>query len=983
MSSQKSTIYALLRHLGTNAIVLAALLAWSPSLVYAQDSGTVFGIVKDAATSDLLPSANIQFFKASPLGKTSDPAPTDSGRPPNGRPQSAEAPSGTATDVLGQYEISLPAGIYNVLVSFVGYESSTPQTVEIEANTRIEFNFALQPTTYLINPITVTASRRPEKLLEAPASITVLEARELETRTVLTAAAHLASVPGVDLITTGLISSRIVIRGFNDNLATSLLTLVDNRIAAAPSVRLTALQLIPMSNGDLDQIEVVSGPASALYGPNAANGVVHMITKSPFDSKGTSVSFARGQQDVALASIRHAGTRGTKFGYKVAAQYYAGTDFEYFDPEEIEARSQALQAGAAADTLLIGRRDFGVRNLAVNTRLDYRFSPTTSLVFSAGVTRGNNIEITPTGAAQVENARISYGQLRFRTGRLFAQTYANLMNSGASYFLRTGQVFRDVSRLFVAQVQHFTELNANQRFTYGMDGFYTIPQGEGTVNGRNEKDDNVTEIGVYVQSETRFSDRLNVVGAARVDYHDKLGLYTFSPRAAIVFKPGKAHTTRFTFNQAFRTPLPNDLFADVLGRADVFTLGRMESLLGFAPTTDLRVQGMQNGFHFEQGANGLPRFRSPFAPLDPRGLSTADYIDQNDPVFTNVMWDVARQATIAGLADNLVGQGVILPSQSAALTAALEAVLPQEVTGVSNAMQVLNLASQSFIPSSHVDDFKKLEVVRTRTLEFGYKGIIAGGIIASADLYQSEVSNFIGPFAVGTPNIFLESGTLNAYLIPAIRSALSDPANASAAAALARLDTSPGVLGNSDGDPSSELAFLVAAGVAGAIPFGTVTPAEAFDPTAVMLMRRNFGKVTVRGLDVNIMAFLSRQLRVGLMYSWISDNYFRNVAGIDDISLNAPRHKGGGQVAYETEDGRLGFSIRGRYVQGYPVRSDVYVGEVDSFVVFDGSLQYELPFSTNTNLNLTIQNLTDNRHREFVFVPEIGRLTLLRLTHAF
>ncbi|MDA1029726.1 MAG: TonB-dependent receptor [Bacteroidetes bacterium] len=974
MRLRKFPVRALLGFVCLFVVVLFLTTTLLVAPVLAQSTGTLLGKVLDASTNKPLIAANIRVLS---VGVSKEAANT--GVLPTG-----VLPTGISTDFEGRYQLVLNVGTYEVAASFVGYETSRTQTVKIEANTRLEIDFSLQPADYLINPITVTASRRPEKLLEAPASITVLEAKELEMRTALTATSHLASVPGVDLITTGLVSSRIVIRGFNDNLATSLLTLVDNRIAAAPSVRLTALQLIPMTSGDLDQIEVVSGPASALYGPNAANGVVHMITKSPFDSKGTSVSFARGQQDVALASFRHAGVRlNGKFGYKIAAQYYSGTDFEYTDPEEIEARSQALQAGAISDTLLIGRRDFGVKNLSVNTRLDYRFSPTASLILNAGVTRGNNIEITPTGAAQVENARISYGQLRFRSGRLFAQTYANLMNSGASYFLRTGQVFRDVSRLFVAQVQHYTELNEKQRFTYGLDGFYTIPQGEGTINGRNEKDDNVTEVGLYLQSETRFSDRLTVVGAARGDYHDKLGLFTFSPRAAIVFKPGKAHTTRFTFNQAFRTPLPNDLFSDLLGRADVFTLGRMESFLGFAPTTDLRVQGMQNGFHFDTGANGLPRFRSPFAPLDPRGLSTSDYIDQHDPVFTNVMWDVARQASVAGLPGNLVSQGVISQSQMAAIASALNVVLPHDVAGVQNAMQVLNLDSQSFIPKSNVEDYRKLEVVRTRTLEFGYKGVLAPGMVASIDLYQSEVSNFIGPFTVGTPNIFLESGSLNAYLIPAIRSALADPANASAAAALAPLDTSPGVLGNSDGDPSSELAFLVAAGVAGAIPFGTVTPVEAFDPTAVMLMRRNFGNVTVRGLDVNLLAFLSRQLRVGLMYSWMSDNYFRNVAGVDDISLNAPRHKGGGQIAFESEDGRLGFTLRGRYVQGYPVRSDVYVGTVEPFVVFDGSFHYEVPFSRNTTLNLTIQNLTDNRHREFVFVPEIGRLTLLRLTHEF
>jgi len=936
-----------------------ALLPLFCSLGFAQsnESGKVIGIVTDASSNEALPGANILFV-----------GPVD---------------TGTATGQDGRFELELEVGTYKVTISFVGFDSSEIEAYVVESGAPQTLNIALDPTNELINPITITASRKPEKLLDSPASITVLEPRELESRTALTAATHLASVAAVDLVKTGLVSSRIAIRGFNDNLASSVLTLVDNRIARAPSVRLTALQLIPMTNGDIDQIEVVSGPASALYGPNSANGVIHMITKSPFESRGTSVSLAGGQQDVLLASLRHAGTRGKKLGYKISAQYYTGSDFEYSDPEEIGARTQAIAAGARADTLLIGNRDFGVKNLALNSRIDYRFDSGASLLLNAGLTRGNTIEITPTGAAQVKNARVSYGQLRYLSGRFFAQAYGNFLNSGTSYFLRTGESFRDISKVAVAQVQHYSEPREGQRFTYGLDAFYTVPQGEGTVNGRNENDDNIKEVGVYLQSETQFSSWLRFVAAARVDYHDKMDLYSFSPRAAIVFKPSKQHTLRSTFNQAFRTPLPNDLFSDVLGLSDVFTLGQMEPLLGFAPTTDLRVQGMIDGFSFERSANGAPMFRSPFAPLDSRGLTTSDYIDLNDAQFTNVMWDVARQSSVAGLADNLVDQGILDPSQVASISAALDAVLPTEVSGVATALRALDLDTQAFVDVTDAHDFSKLKVVRTRTYELGYKGLIGRALIASVDVYRSEVQNFLGPFVVGTPNVFLDGVTLNRELASSLSEALADPSNAEALAALSTLDTAPQIFGNGDGDPSNEIAFLIAAGLAGAIPFGTVTPREAFDPTSVMLMRQNFGDVAVNGMDVNLMMFLSRTMRVGFMYSWLSDNFFRNVQNVDDISLNAPRHKGGAQFFYDSKDDRLGFSLRGRYVEGFPVRSDVYVGSVESFFVLDGSMHYRVPFSKNTRVNLTIQNLTDNKHREFVFVPEIGRVALLRLTHEF
>lgn len=924
---------------------------------------TIRGQVVDDDTGEVLPGANVHVRGQSTQGRSID--------------------TGMAAGENGRFSLDVPAGVYTVTISFIGFESWTRENVALDDNGAQTFEVRLLPKGQLINPITVTASRQPEKLLDAPASITVLEPKELRSRTALTAASHLASVPAVDIVNTGLVSSRIVVRGFNDNLASSLLTLVDNRIARAPSVRLTALQLIPASDGDIDQIEIVSGPASALYGPNAANGVVHMMTRSPFDSRGTSLTLAGGQQDIKLGSFRHAGTRGGRIGYKISGQYYTGDEFEYRDPEEVMARTLAIQEGALPDTLKIGRRDFAVRNLSMNGALEIRDVGGGTLTFNSGLTRGDNIEITPTGAAQVNNARMGYGQIRYRRGRLFAQTYANLLNSGSSYFLRTGERFRDVSRMVVAQVQHYSLPSSRLQLTYGLDGFYTLPEGEGTVNGRNEDSDNVAEIGSYLQADWDVRSWAKVVGAARVDYHDRLGRTTFSPRAALVLKPEPNHTLRVTFNKAFVTPLPNDLFSDLLGRRDVFTLGQMESLIGFSPETDLRVQGMQNGFSFSRSADGRPQFRSPFAPLDARGLTESDYINLDDPAFTNVMWSVARQSAVAGLAQTLVDDGSIDPSQVAPISAALDAVLPSQVSGVRNVLKQLDLERQVFSEVRDARDVPTLDITRTRTVELGYKGLIGRALIVGLDAYRTTVSDFKGPYLVGTPNVFLEGGSLNQALLQSIGTALSLPEHAAAREALLALDQSGEPFANGDGDPTAEVAFLLAGGLAGAIPFGTVSPVEAFDPTAVMLVRRNFGEVTINGIDASLMMFLSRQVRIGVMGALLSDNYFDDVDGVADISLNAPRFKAGFQAFYDGAEGDLGASMRARFVDGYEVRSDVYVGAVDSYLVMDASLYYRVPFSKDTMVNLTVQNLTDNRHREFVFVPEIGRLAMLRLTHEF
>ena len=132
------------------------------------------------------------------------------------------------------------------------------------------------------------------------------------------------SVRGVDVVNTGLNSSNVVVRGFNNVFSGSLLSLVDNRIARVPSLRVNAYSLIPTVSEDIEQIEVVSGPGAALYGPNSANGVMHILTRSPFTSQGTTISLGGGERGVLMGSLRHAGVINETIGYKLSGNYFQG-----------------------------------------------------------------------------------------------------------------------------------------------------------------------------------------------------------------------------------------------------------------------------------------------------------------------------------------------------------------------------------------------------------------------------------------------------------------------------------------------------------------------------------------------------------------------------------------------------------------------------------------------------------------------------------
>jgi iron complex outermembrane receptor protein len=118
---------------------------------------------------------------------------------------------------------------------------------------------------------------------------------------------------------------------------------------------------------------------------------------------------------------------------------------------------------------------------------------------------------------------------------------------------------------------------------------------------------------------------------------------------------------------------------------------------------------------------------------------------------------------------------------------------------------------------------------------------------------------------------------------------------------------------------------------------------------------------------------------LGANYSFVSNDFFEEV----NIALNAPKNKFGANIQYTNPELGLGVGFRTRYVQGFPVRSGVYVGEVESYYTVDLNLGYDIPLGPKPRLSVTVQNLLDHKHQQFVGTPIIGRLAIARLTQTF
>ena len=146
----------------------------------------------------------------------------------------------------------------------------------------------------LNDTVVVTASRTRTTLADAPATLSVIGRVALENTPVQDLADVLRTVPGVNVARLSARDVSVTTREPPSTLANSLLVLVDDRPVVEDFFGVVLWDFLPTSMGDVEQLEVVRGPASAVWGGSALGGVLNIVTKSPREAPGTTVSLSAG-----------------------------------------------------------------------------------------------------------------------------------------------------------------------------------------------------------------------------------------------------------------------------------------------------------------------------------------------------------------------------------------------------------------------------------------------------------------------------------------------------------------------------------------------------------------------------------------------------------------------------------------------------------------------------------------------------------------
>ncbi len=240
---------------------------------------------------------------------------------------------GTFTNEKGNFSINVNSFPATLVFSSVGFDDM--EMTVTASSTKLEVS--LSPSTKLGQEVVISASRVPEKILESPVSIERVNAAAIRN----TASANyydiVANLKGVDITTSSLTFKTPTTRGFNGSGNTRFNQLVDGMDNQAPGLNFPVASLVGLSELDIDNLELLSGASSALYGSGGMNGTLLMTSKNPFKYQGLSVLVKEGMmnvdgknQDPSLFHnfiFRYAKKISEKFAFKFNAEILQAKDW--------------------------------------------------------------------------------------------------------------------------------------------------------------------------------------------------------------------------------------------------------------------------------------------------------------------------------------------------------------------------------------------------------------------------------------------------------------------------------------------------------------------------------------------------------------------------------------------------------------------------------------------------------------------------------
>lgn len=405
---------------------------------------------------------------------------------------------------------------------------------------------------------------KPQPISQAPSNIYVITDEDIRHSGAIDLPTILRRIPGIDVMQVTGADFNVAIRGDNQLRANKLLVLVDGRSIYLDFQGEVLWKNIPITLLEIKRIEVLKGPAAALYGFNAFDGVINIITKSAQEAKGATLQFGGGEYGTISSAAMVAGVQG-KFGYRLSAGHNQTNSWN-------------------------NRDSLAFRNNLMNGQLEYALTNDSRLFLQGGLTDSNRY-YGPVVDNVFTNQRPSqrYVNLVYDRPNFFIRVYWTGTNQPAtiasnplvsrffSVFDRNGSsnVSQDENSYNV-EMQHAVAITSSNRMTYGINYRHNTAQSN-FLDGFMRED----RLGFYLQDEWQLTQSLTAVAGLRYDL-DTFINPTISPRGSLLWTPSENHSFRAGVSVGYRPP--------TIFETRTFNFGQVNVPLPFPPGVTIPIR---------------------------------------------------------------------------------------------------------------------------------------------------------------------------------------------------------------------------------------------------------------------------------------------------------------------------------------------------------------------------------------------------------
>jgi outer membrane receptor protein involved in Fe transport len=478
----------------------------------------------------------------------------------------------------GEYRFTgVPSGTYQVTVTVIGFAQASRANVEV-GGAEVQLPPIQLSVAAIGETVVVSAARAETALVDAPATMSVVTSQVIESSPAQNYGDLLRAVPGVNVIQMSARDVNLTSRQATSTLSNSQLVLLDGRSIYLDFFGLVLWDLVPVNARDIEQIEVVRGPASAVWGANALTGIVNILTKSPRDSVGTTVTLTgggfnrdagsgigRGLGSIFGGNVSLAAAPNDVWSYRVSAGYFDAEPYSrptgqipvISDPRipgaTVGGASYPVDGAGPPGTAFSNR---GTSQPRFTGRVDQELDNGGRMTYEGGGAGTEGIVYSGLGPFDIQSGSfMGYGRVSYQKSALRATFFMNLVDAEAPNLLLIDPATRGPLQLdFSTQTYDFEIGNA-----WPIGGAQVLSAG-GNVR-RNSFDltiapssEDRTEIGAYVQDDIQLGRFVRLSVGGRVDKFGNLDDAVFSPRVSATFKPAENHGIRVSFNRAFRSP---------------------------------------------------------------------------------------------------------------------------------------------------------------------------------------------------------------------------------------------------------------------------------------------------------------------------------------------------------------------------------------------------------------------------------------------